>query len=55
LSEKRATSVKQYLLKKGINANRVETKGFGSSKPAYPYNNSDVNELNRRIEIVIIK
>ena len=55
LSEKRATSVKQYLLKKGINANRVETKGFGSSKPAYSYNNSDINELNRRIEIVIIK
>ena len=55
LSEKRATSVKQYLLKKGINANRVEIKGFGSSKPAYSYNNSDINELNRRIEIVIIK
>ena len=53
LSEKRANSVKQYLLKKGINANRIQTKGFGSSKPAYPYNNSDVNELNRRIEIVI--
>ena len=53
LSEKRANSVKEYLLKKGISEYRIETKGFGSSKPAYSYYNSDVNELNRRIEIVI--
>ena len=55
LSEKRADSVKQYLLKNGINTNRIEIKGFGSSKPAYSYDKSDVNELNRRIEIAIIK
>lgn len=53
ISNKRASSVKSYLLKKGINIKRIETKGFGSSKPAYSYYNSDVNELNRRIEIVI--
>ena len=53
LSEKRANSVKEYLLKKGINEYRIETKGFGSSQPAYSYYNSDINELNRRIEIVI--
>ena len=55
ISEKRANSVKNYLLKKGINTNRVQTKGFGFTKPAFSYNGSDINELNRRIEIVIIK
>ncbi len=33
LSEKRADAVKAYLLKKGLTANRVEAKGFGSTKP----------------------
>mgnify|MGYP001211580650 FL=1 len=55
ISEKRANSVKNYLLKKGINTNRVQTKGFGFTKPAFSYNGSDINELNRRIEIVIIE
>jgi len=55
LSEKRASSVKNYLIKKGISKNRIETKGFGSNKPAYSYNNTEINELNRRIEIVIIQ
>ena len=54
ISNRRANSVKNYLLKKGINESRVKTIGLGSSKPAYSYNGNDViNELNRRIEIVI--
>ena len=33
LSEKRADAVKDYLLGKGLAADRIETKGYGSSKP----------------------
>ena len=33
LSEKRAASVKDYLVKKGIPANRVYTEGKGSKQP----------------------
>ena len=54
LSEKRANSVKKYLVEKGISLKRIDTKGFGSEKPSYSYiDNDTVNELNRRIEIVI--
>ena len=54
ISNKRAASVKDYLVSKGVKANRISTKGFGSSKPAYSYYGKEViNELNRRIEIVI--
>src|ERR1700742_3888903 len=34
LSEKRAAAVKAYLLQKGLKEAAVETKGYGSSKPA---------------------
>ena len=54
LSEKRANSVKEYLIEKGISADRIATKGYGSKKPAYDYADSDVNALNRRIEVVLI-
>jgi OOP family OmpA-OmpF porin len=33
LSEKRADAVRDYMLSKGLVANRIETKGYGSSKP----------------------
>jgi outer membrane protein OmpA-like peptidoglycan-associated protein len=33
LSEQRADAVKAYLQKKGLPSNRIEAKGFGSSKP----------------------
>src|SRR5580692_668306 len=33
LSEKRADAVKDYLLTKGLSANRIETKGYGSARP----------------------
>ena len=46
LSEKRALSVKNFLIQKGIQANRITTKGFGHLKPK-------TKDLagNRRIEV----
>jgi hypothetical protein len=56
LSQRRAESVKSYLIKKGINAQRIKTKGFGETTPAYEYApNSESNILNRRIEVEIIE
>jgi outer membrane protein OmpA-like peptidoglycan-associated protein len=56
LSQRRAESVKSYLIKKGINAQRIKTKGFGETMPAYEYApNSESNILNRRIEVEIIE
>jgi outer membrane protein OmpA-like peptidoglycan-associated protein len=54
LSSKRAESLKNYLIKMGIAEHRMESKGYGWDKPAYPYDgNKKENALNRRIEIII--
>jgi len=54
LSNERALAVKNYLISKGINGERIKTIGYGSSQPAFNYeNNSNINAKNRRIQIVI--
>ncbi len=53
LSEQRANSVRDYLMKKGLGQNRIETRGFGSSKPVAD-NSTDIGKSkNRRVEIVL--
>jgi len=62
LSERRAQSTRQYLVKKGISAERLTAKGYGESRlvndcGCEPSNNSDCSEeehqLNRRSEFII--
>ena len=53
LGQRRADSVKAYMLQSGIDAGRVSTKSFGETKPAVP-NTSEANrKLNRRAEFKI--
>ncbi len=55
LSEKRAQAVKDYLVKQGIDPSRLETKGFGESRPI-DSNDTDLGRArNRRIEFVVIE
>lgn len=54
LSERRAEAVKNYLVKKGIDASRIETIGYGKTKPIATNNTAFGRQLNRRTEIVII-
>ncbi len=54
LSENRAKSVTEYLVKKGISQDRISTQGYGEKKPKFP-NDSDKNRSgNRRIEFKIL-
>ncbi len=53
LSEKRAQAVEAYLLKKGLQTNRVEAKGFGSAKPIADNSSYEGKSKNRRVEIVL--
>ncbi|MEN6511329.1 MAG: OmpA family protein, partial [Chloroherpetonaceae bacterium] len=53
LSEQRAEVVKQYLIKKGISPDRVQTVGFGELKPIASNSTAFGRQLNRRTEIVI--
>ena len=54
LSMKRAESVKEALVERGVSKGRIITVGFGSSNPLVP-NDSDANKaLNRRVEIRVL-
>ena len=53
LSERRAETVSSYILKKGIQNNRVTTIGFGELYPKYDNNNESGRAQNRRVEFLI--
>ena len=55
LSEDRAYSVKAYLVDKGINPARLSAKGFGPEKPIASNKTKRGRELNRRVEINLVK
>lgn len=54
LSEKRSNSVKQWLLDKGINMNRIVAKGYGDSKPIATNSTAEGKAKNRRTEFKIL-
>ena len=51
LSERRANSVKSYLVRKGVTAERINTFAFGESKPAATNETVEGRALNRRAEV----
>jgi outer membrane protein OmpA-like peptidoglycan-associated protein len=55
LSEDRAKVVRDYLIQRGINPNRMTTKGYGNSQPVYldPFSDRE-KQANRRVELIIL-
>jgi outer membrane protein OmpA-like peptidoglycan-associated protein len=53
LSEGRAASVRDYLVKKGVAGDRLESKGFGEARPIGDNKTPAGREANRRVEFVI--
>jgi len=53
LSEKRAKSVSDYTMGKGINSSRFSIIGLGENEPAASNETVDGKHLNRRVEIAI--
>ena len=53
LSEERANTVADYLIKKGIAAARISWKGYGSSRPLPNNDGQKFHERNRRVEFII--
>ncbi len=51
LSEGRAISVKKYLVINGISTDRLETKGFGLTRPLAPNDTAQNRARNRRVEL----
>lgn len=54
LSELRAKSVLEYLVLKGIDISRLESKGYGESKPVTSNETIEGRKLNRRTTVKII-
>ena len=55
LSQRRARSVKNYLVKKGIEPSRLVAKGYGESHPLFKNDTPAHKQRNRRVEFHIIK
>jgi outer membrane protein OmpA-like peptidoglycan-associated protein len=55
LSERRALSVRDYLIKKGIDPSRMQYEGLGESMPFYPNTNDENRKRNRRVEFLLLK
>ena len=50
LSQKRAQSVVDYLLKGGLASSRIKAVGYGKTRPVVPNSSEENRRLNRRIE-----
>ena len=54
LSERRANSVAQYLMQKGVAGARIDAVGFGEKHPIADNGTADGRALNRRVELSLI-
>jgi outer membrane protein OmpA-like peptidoglycan-associated protein len=53
LSEKRAKAIEAYLIKGGIETDRINSKGFGGSAPLITTRDIEDRLVNRRVEFII--
>jgi OOP family OmpA-OmpF porin len=51
LSIRRAESVRQYLIQKGVAADRLEAKGYGPDRPIASNRTREGRAANRRVEL----
>lgn len=55
LSKDRAAAVKDYLIAKGISADRLSSEGYGITKPIASNKTVEGRAQNRRVEIILVK
>jgi outer membrane protein OmpA-like peptidoglycan-associated protein len=53
LSDRRAKAAKDYLVKKGVDASRITSKGYGESKPVATNSTPEGRQKNRRVEFIV--
>ncbi|MEW5855570.1 MAG: OmpA family protein, partial [Myxococcota bacterium] len=54
LSDRRANAVRTYLIGKGVDAQRLEARGYGQTRPVDTNKTSRGRENNRRVEFVVL-
>ena len=55
LSKDRVAAVKDYLISRGVDKDRIEGKGYGGLKPVASNASEETRKLNRRVEFTVIK
>jgi outer membrane protein OmpA-like peptidoglycan-associated protein len=55
LSKRRAKAVRLYLMQHGIGPDRLQSDGFGSSRPIASNDTTEGRARNRRVEMVIVR
>ena len=55
LSQRRADSVHAYLVSQGVSASRMQTKGYGESRPVATNETDEGRQQNRRVELVVLE
>ncbi|ACT95318.1 OmpA family protein [Dyadobacter fermentans] len=55
LSQERADTVREYLIGKGIEPDRIASKGYGETKPVATNDTPEGQQQNRRVEFKILK
>jgi uncharacterized protein (TIGR03382 family) len=55
LSDLRATAVREWLVAWGVDPVRIETRGFGGTKPLVPPDQKGAATLNQRVELIILE
>jgi outer membrane protein OmpA-like peptidoglycan-associated protein len=53
LSEKRATTVRDYLVDAGVPGSNVSARGFGKTRPIADNSSASGRKLNRRVEMIV--
>ena len=55
LSERRAAAVMDYLVAEGVDARRLESAGYGESRPLQDASTPEAWALNRRVDFVVLE
>jgi OmpA-OmpF porin, OOP family len=55
LSIRRALAAKNFFVRSGVDPARIQTRGFGSSRPLMDNSTEIGRALNRRVEIYIVR
>ena len=53
LGDRRANSVREYLVSRGVPASRMETRSYGEERPKYDNSREETRRLNRRAALVV--
>ena len=53
LGDRRATSVRDYLVSRGVPVNRLETRSYGEEQPKYDNAREETRRLNRRAALTV--